>query len=465
MTYIDLGLSVLWASHNIGAESEQEKGEPYSYGETETKDNFSFESYQYGKTVVDLIYDVPPMFQDYASPKEERFPHYDDIGNILGTIMDVAHKHYGDLVRMPSKEDVEELLEKCIQQPVESGVRFIGPNNNSIFMPYGNYWTGILSSCQGEGFYNIYDTTHHYAYSLIIDANGAQLGMDSREKGLMIRPVSVNLSTTSIPTTGLIGAICGDIIGLPYEFRGTRTKNYHFPLKFNDFSDDTILSIAIADWLMGEHTEKLLRQKLLDYAIRFKEKNVWGRGFQAWFESGGTIDRKGVASNGAAMRVTAIGLAADSLDEVLRLAELSARITHDSDEAARGAQAAAAAVYMNRFGFSKDEVRRYIEETFHYDLSRTVEDIRKDYQFEILCDRCVPESIICWLQSDSYEQAVRNAVSLGGDADTMAAIAGGIAAATPDTAVPEELALPCFNLLPDDFKAAVLHFHLYYEKV
>ncbi len=268
----------------------------------------------------------------------------------------------------------------------------------------------------------------------------------------------------SIPTTGIIGAICGDIIGLPYEFRGTRTKDYHFPLKLHDFSDDTILSVAIADWLMGDRTEKLLRQKLLDYAIRFKDKNVWGRGFMAWVDSGGNLDRKGVASNGAAMRVTAIGYASTDLQEVLRLAELSARITHDSDEAARGAQAAAAAVFMNRNGFSKDEVRRYIEETFHYDLRRTVEDIQKDYQFEILCDRCVPESIICWLQSNSYEEAVRHAVSLGGDADTMAAIAGGIAAATPDTAVPEEWAQPCFSLLPDDFKAAVQHFHLNYEK-
>ena len=261
-----------------------------------------------------------------------------------------------------------------------------------------------------------------------------------------------------IPNTGIIGAICGDIIGLPYEFRGTRTKDYNFQLKLNDFSDDTILSVAVAQWLMGERTKERLKQHLLDYALRFRDKNVWGRGFQAWFESGGTLDRKGVSSNGAAMRVTAIGLAVDSLNEVLRLAEMSARITHDSDEAARGAQAAAAAVFLARTGHSKDDVRQYIEETFGYDLSRTIADIRKDYQFEILCDRCVPESIICWLQSDTYEQAVRNAVSLGGDADTMAAIAGGIAAAMPGMAIPLELAQPCFELLPEDFKTTVLRF-------
>lgn len=260
------------------------------------------------------------------------------------------------------------------------------------------------------------------------------------------------------PVTGIIGAICGDVIGLPYEFRGTRTKDYNFELKLNDFSDDTILSTAIAHWLMGERTEDLLRRHLLDYATRFKHKDVWGRGFMAWVESGGTLDRKGVASNGAAMRVTAIGYASDDLQEVLRLAEMSARITHDSDEAARGAQAAAASVFLARTGHHKDEVRRYIEETFNYDLSRTVEDIRKDYQFEILCDRCVPESIICWLQSDTYEQTVRNAVSLGGDADTMAAIAGGIAASTPGMEVPIKLADTCFNLLPADFKDTVIRF-------
>jgi ADP-ribosylglycohydrolase len=266
------------------------------------------------------------------------------------------------------------------------------------------------------------------------------------------------MMTKNVPVTGLIGVVCGDVVGLPYEFRGTRTKDFNFQLKLNDFSDDTILSVAIAHWLMGERTRENLKQHLLDYGLRFREKNVWGRGFKAWFESGGAIDRKGVASNGAAMRVTAIGLACDTIDEVLRLAELSARVSHDSDEAARGAQAAAACVFLTRRGKSKDEVKRFVEESFNYDLSRKVDDIRKDYQFEILCDRCVPESIICWLQSNTYEETIRNCVSLGGDADTMAAIAGGIAASTPGVAVPMSLALPCFALLPEDFKNTVIQF-------
>lgn len=256
----------------------------------------------------------------------------------------------------------------------------------------------------------------------------------------------------NIPTTGIMGAVCGDIIGLPYELRADRTKDYDFPLKLTDFSDDTILTIAIAHWLLGERTEEKLRENLLEYSLRFRHKNVWGKGYQAWFESGGTLDRTGVASNGAAMRVTAIGYASDDLQEVMRLAEMSARITHNSDEAARGAKAVAAAVQMARRGYSKNDIQSCIETLTGYDLHRKMEDIRPNYHFEILCDRCVPESIICWLQSDTYEQAVRNAVSMGGDADTMAAIAGGIAASTPGMEIPSELSRPCFDLLPQDFR-------------
>ena len=264
---------------------------------------------------------------------------------------------------------------------------------------------------------------------------------------------------------GIMGAICGDIIGLPYELRANRTKNYNFGLNLTDFSDDTILTVAIAEWLMGERTEERLQKLLLEYAHRFRDKNVWGQGFMSWVESGGTLDRTGVASNGAAMRVSPIGYAAQSEDEVMRLAEISARVSHNSDEAVRGAQAVALSVFLVREGKNKDDIRQILEKTFGYNLQRTVEEIRKDYQFEILCDKCVPESIICWLQSDTYLQTVRNAVSLGGDADTMAAIAGSIAAATPGMEIPEEIVEPCYELLPKDFKEVVAKFDDLYSKI
>jgi len=262
------------------------------------------------------------------------------------------------------------------------------------------------------------------------------------------------------PQKGICGAIYGDIIGLPYELRANRTKDFHFRLRLDDFSDDTILTIAIAKWMLdGKLTTDALRHTLIDYSLRFRDKNVWGRGYQSWFESGGTIDRTGVASNGAAMRVSPVAYASDDISDVLEMASLTARLTHNSDEAERGAQAVAAAVFMARQGCDKEYVRNYIATHFGYNMQRTVEDIRPDYKFEIMCDLCVPESIICWLDSDNYEQAVRNAVSLGGDADTMAAIAGAIAAATPGMEVPIELAKPCFSILPPDFKDVVLLFN------
>ena len=258
---------------------------------------------------------------------------------------------------------------------------------------------------------------------------------------------------------GIMGAICGNIIGLPYGLRANRTKNYNFGLKLTDFSDDTIHTVAIAEWLMGERTEKKLRQLLLEYARRFRNKNGWGKGFLSWVGLGGTLGRTGAASNGAAMRVSPIGYAAQSEDEVMRLAEMSARVSLNSDEAVRGAQAVALSIFLLREGNYKYQIRYELEKTFGYNLSRTMEEIRKDYQFEILCDKCVPESIICWLQSDTYLQTVRNAVSLGGDADTMAAIAGSIAAATPGMEIPEEIAEPCYELLPKDFKEVIAKFN------
>lgn len=259
-----------------------------------------------------------------------------------------------------------------------------------------------------------------------------------------------------------MGVVCGDVAGLPYEFRRTRTKNYHFPLLLNDFSDDTILTMAIARWIMeGERSAARLKGLLLEYANRFIDKNVWGRGFMEWVKSNGTIDRTGVRSNGAAMRAVPIGYASDDKQEVLRLAELSARLTHDSDEAARGAQAVALAVLMARQGQSKEAVKAELSSLFNYNLERKAEDIRVDYKFEIFCDLCVPEAIICWLQSDSYEATIRNAVSLGGDADTQAAIAGGIATAS-GMLIPEEIAQPCYNLLPADFRQIIETFsHTY----
>jgi ADP-ribosylglycohydrolase len=154
----------------------------------------------------------------------------------------------------------------------------------------------------------------------------------------------------------------------------------------------------------------------------------------------------GAPTNGCAMRVSPVAWYAQSLEECLALAKTTAEVTHNSEEGIRGAQAIAAAVYLNRTGRSKADIKSYIEKEFGYDLNRTTEEIRPDYQFETTCDKSVPESIICFLEGTDFMDTVVRAISLGGDTDTMACMAGNIAAATMP--VPEDIAKGCYETLP-----------------
>ena len=249
---------------------------------------------------------------------------------------------------------------------------------------------------------------------------------------------TVTETTKGMTQHPLMGTICGDIIGVPYERPAEkRTKDYHFEAfaKRSHFSDDTIFTLTIAEWLMGERTD----QRLIEL-MRFYGRKYWRFGFSRTTLSFifGKIDAPYNSNgNGAAMRVGAIAWAAQTLDEALDLARQATMVTHNTEEAVRGAQAVTAAIFLNRTGHSKNEIREYIESHFGYDLSRTPEQIRPDYTFSATCDGSVPQAICCWLYSDNYEQAVRNAVSLGGDADTQAAIAGSIAIATPGWTIPQ----------------------------
>ena len=161
--------------------------------------------------------------------------------------------------------------------------------------------------------------------------------------------------------------------------------------------------------------------------------------------------------NGAAMRVSPVGIACNSLDEVLAEARRSAEVTHDHPEGVRGAQATAAAVFLARTGASKEDIRARLELEFGYTLSERLTDIRDRYRFDISCQGSVPQSIIAFLESDSWEDAVRNAISLGGDADTMAAIAGGIAEAFYG-GVPESVPVRALALLDQPLRAVADEF-------
>lgn len=222
----------------------------------------------------------------------------------------------------------------------------------------------------------------------------------------------------------MIGAIAGDVIGSVYEVDPIKTKNFPLLVRSSRFTDDTVLTVAVADVLCHGG----------DYLGTFKRyfRQYPDRGFGGLFAHWASSDQSapyGSFGNGAAMRVSPIGWARDTLLEVAAEARRSAVITHDHPEGIRGAQATAVAVFMARTGASRLQIRYAIEAQFGYRLDRVLNDIRAEYQFDVSCQGSVPEAIISFLESTDYEDAVRNAVSLGGDSDTMACIAGGIAEA------------------------------------
>ena len=241
----------------------------------------------------------------------------------------------------------------------------------------------------------------------------------------------------------LIGAIAGDIIGSAYEFNST--KNYEFIL-FSDsseYTDDTVMTVANADWLLSDDS---LKGIMLDYGNRYSAG--YGGWFIGWLWSENPQPYNSFG-NGSAMRVSPVGWAFDTLEETLVAAKRSAEVTHNHPEGIKGAQATAACIFWARKGKTKQQMKEYVEALFGYDLSRTCDEIRPTYQFEPSCQKTVPESIIAFLESTDYESAVRLAVSLGGDADTMGAITGGIAEAYYG-GVPEHIRKEVLKRLPNE---------------
>lgn len=256
-----------------------------------------------------------------------------------------------------------------------------------------------------------------------------------------------------IPTKGIIGGICGEVLGSKYELEKDKNKikaltvsKFKKVLKSMTYTDDTILSLAIAKWLMSspEHSKEDLIDIFKTFASRYKHF-TFGSNFRKWILSD-CREPYDATTNGCAMRVAPVAWYAQSLEECLELAKTTASISHNSEEGIRGAQAIATAVFLNRTGHSKSDILSYIEKTFGYDLHRTTDEIRPDYQFETVCDKSVPESIICFLEGIDFLDVVVRAITLGGDTDTMACMAGNIAAATME--VPADLARDSYAKLP-----------------
>ncbi len=250
----------------------------------------------------------------------------------------------------------------------------------------------------------------------------------------------------------MLGAIVGDIIGSTYEFLGEKRHDILLFAHGSTFTDDTVLTAAVAESLISG----------VEYVDMFKEfarrhpNRGYGKSFRQWMLSDNR-QPYGSFGNGSAMRVSPVGWAFDTEQEVLEEAARSAAVTHDHPEGIKGAEAVALAVFLARSGADKPEIELQVATRFGYDLNRTPDEIRPRYTFDVSCQGSVPESIICFLHSESYEDAVRIAASLGGDVDTMAAISGSIAEAYYG-GVPEGLASRAMRLLTPDLKDVVTRF-------
>lgn len=248
----------------------------------------------------------------------------------------------------------------------------------------------------------------------------------------------------------MTGAIVGDIIGSAYEFSGQKRYDFEMLPHGSRFTDDTVMTIAVAHWLVRYGREGYPKDKLIEIMQEFGRKYPfagYGSSFNSWLWSENPQPYNSWG-NGAAMRVSSVGLYADTLDEALELAKRTAEVSHNHPEGIKGAQAVASAVWMAYNGHTKDEIRDYITCKFHYDLRRTVAEIHPTYEWDVSCQGSVPESIICFLEGEDFEDVVRLAVSLGGDADTMACIAGSIAVGIYP--VPKSIGEKCAEILPDE---------------
>lgn len=259
----------------------------------------------------------------------------------------------------------------------------------------------------------------------------------------------------------MIGAVLGDIIGSPYEFDFNNIKTKVFPM-FSDrseFTDDTVMTMAVAEGLMNgygnpEKSELEVARSMQRFGAMYPDAG-YGARFSRWLTDD---DPKPYYSfgNGSAMRVSPAAWLYNSLEDVEKYAALSAEVTHNHPEGIKGAQATAAAVFMARTGSSKENIKSYIEESYGYDLCRTCDEIRPSYHHVESCQETVPEAIIAFLEGNSFEDVIRTAVSLGGDSDTLAAIAGSIAEGF--YGVPQELQRVAVTMLDDELNAVYSRF-------
>jgi len=253
----------------------------------------------------------------------------------------------------------------------------------------------------------------------------------------------------------MLGAIAGDVIGSVFESRRRRIKHKEFAL-FDPprwFTDDTVLTVAVAWALLNDRD---YGRWVREFALRYPNRGYGGM-FREWLLQE-EPEPYGSWGNGSAMRVSPVGFALDDEQEVLAEAKRSAEITHDHPEGIKGAQATALAVYLARRGCSKAVIRDEIQQRFGYDLQATLDEVRYEWRLDVSCQTSVPAALIAFFESESLEDAIRNAISLGGDSDTLACIAGGVAEAFYGP-VPREIVQPVREVLDSELWSVVVAFY------
>lgn len=251
----------------------------------------------------------------------------------------------------------------------------------------------------------------------------------------------------------MYGALLGDMIGAPYEFdRGNKTKEFPLFCEYSHFTDDSVMTIAVAEALLDYQfrEDEDIKTGLIESMRKWGKKYPnagYGRKFYHWLHARHP-EPYGSYGNGSAMRVSSAGWLFDTLEQTRHMARLTAEVTHNHPEGIKGAEATASAIFLARTSHSKDEIKDYIAKEFGYDLSRTCDQIRPGYYHNESCQKTVPEAITAFLEGTDFEDVIRTAVSLGGDCDTLTCIAGSIAEAF--YGVPAILEAECKSRLPED---------------
>ena len=264
----------------------------------------------------------------------------------------------------------------------------------------------------------------------------------------------------------MLGAILGDIIGSVYEWNNIKTTEFPLFSTFCRPTDDSVMTIAVAEGLLeswGQSDEKIENAlvKSMQYYGRKYPRAGYGGSFKKWISSSDPQPYNSWG-NGSAMRVSSVAWLFDNLDDVLHVATLTAEVTHNHPEGIKGAAALASAAYLARMKHEKNEIKSYIETNFGYDLTTSLDEIREDYHFDVSCQGSVPQAIRAFLEADSYERAVRLAISIGGDSDTIACMAGAIAEGY--YGIPEEMKEEGLEYMDDFLKKRIDMFYAFIMK-